>query len=107
MYVFGAVFETVVFSTLMLNFLLFFSFLRERPILLLLISPIPFALAHYTCWIYVLGAYFGGLILNFYYLNIYKKTKITSKAIVYVSLLHFLINMTGFLIARYILPEYS
>ncbi len=62
--------------------------------LLILLSSLFFAFMHYYSWLYIVVTFFGGLILNYYYLEI---QKISKYSFFLTALLHSLYNLYGFL----------
>lgn len=97
--------ETIIFSTIVILGLNLIPFLQNKQKLLIFASAIPFAISHYYCAGYVLITFFMGLAFNFYYMNIRNKTNTHSRAIIYVSSLHFLINFTVFILGKYFFIE--
>ena len=98
-YSLGAFFETFFLSFLIILLLKLIPFFRKNFLYLLLFSTIPFALLHYKCFTYIVVVYPAGIILNLYYLLIYKKTNSHPISISIVSLLHFSVNTSTYIIA--------
>jgi uncharacterized protein len=61
---------------------------------LVLIPSILFSLAHCYFWLYMVMAFIGGIILNYYYIEMKKFSKYSFSLTVF---LHFLYNLYGFL----------
>lgn len=101
--VFGSIIETIIFSFLVLKILNSFSYFQKNINLSIIISAIPFAMGHFLCFGYILATFFVGIVFNYYYLTIKRHYNDESKAIVYISLLHFMINFTVFIINKILL----
>lgn len=66
----------------------------ENKVILIVLPSILFSLMHFYNWVYIIMAFNGGIILNSYYVFIKQKT---GHPLAYVSLLHSLYNLYGFL----------
>lgn len=101
-YSLGAFFETFFLSFLIILLLRLIPFFKNNFLWLLFISTIPFALLHYKCFTYIIVVYPAGVILNLYYLLIHKKMDSHPISIGIVSLLHFLVNVSTYIIAMFL-----
>ncbi len=90
--VIAPILETLIFN-LLPNFLLKKISIHNKPLLILLPS-ILFSIFHLYHPLYALMALVGGIIMNWYFLNVHKKTKI---AFWLVALLHAAYNFYGYL----------
>jgi len=85
--------ETIIANYMFIKILTKFT---KNTILIITISSIIFALFHCYNIIYMIYAFFSGLILNYFFLRIKQKQNNYS-AIIMTTLLHFLYNLTGFI----------
>ena len=98
-YSLGAILETFFLNFLVILIFRTIPFFRKNFLWLLFLSSIPFTLLHYRCIYYIFIVYPMDVVLNLYYLSIYKKTDSHPISITLVTLLHFLINVSTYTIA--------
>lgn len=84
--------ETLVFQFIPIEFLKRKKWCK--PPFLIIVPSLIFSMAHYYHFIYVIMAFVGGIILNYYYIE---TQKISKYPFLLTSLLHSLYNLYGFL----------
>ena len=96
----GKLFVILIFAPLIET--LFFQFLPSqilhelkitKQLYLVLIPSVLFSLVHFYFWLYMVMAFIGGIILNYYYIEM---KKISKFSFLLTLLLHFLYNLYGF-----------
>jgi hypothetical protein len=84
--------ETLIFQFIPIEFLKRTKW--SKPLFLILVPSLIFSMMHYYHFIYVIMTFVGGIILNYYYLEM---QKISKYPFLLTALLHSLYNLYGFL----------